>query len=148
MNKMKYWIEISQRLVQMFVEDQLVQVKKVLTKYYALLHYTGIKHAILLALLPISTESILDVPPPNSDPASAILVQPTLLTLSSLPLSPICLILFLSPCYYTSHTGPMLSKCLATPGDQEAYVQFKAVGFPLRWVFCGSKTSSEHYPLF
>src|SRR6267143_1100142 len=78
---LKDWVEISQTLVQMFIEDESMQLKKALTKYYALLHYTGIKHAILLTLLPISISSILDIPPPNSVPASAILVQPTLSTL-------------------------------------------------------------------
>ena len=128
---LKDWVEISQRFVQMFIEDEDAHVKDALTKYYALLHYTNTKHAILLSLLPISTSSILDIPPPNSIPASVILVQPTLSILSSLPVSLIRLILFLPalllhfPGYFT---GPLLSKCLATPGEEEGPAQFKAVG--------------------
>ena len=128
---LKDWVEISQRLVQMFVEDEEVHLKDALTKYYALLHYTNTKHAILLSLLPISTSSILDIPPPNSVPASAILVRPTLSILSSLPASLIRLILFLPPLllHFPGYfTGPLLSKCLATPGEEEGPAQFKAVG--------------------
>ncbi|KIM43752.1 hypothetical protein M413DRAFT_443659 [Hebeloma cylindrosporum] len=128
---LKDWVEISQRLAQMFVEGGEVPLKGALTKYYALLHYTNTKHAILLSLLPISALSMLDIPPPNSVPASAILVRPTLSILSSLPVSLIRLILFLPslllhfPGYFT---GPLLSKCLATPGEEEGPAQFKAVG--------------------
>lgn len=128
---LKDWVEISQRLAQMFVEGEEVPLKGALTKYYALLHYTNTKHSILLSLLPISASSMLDIPPPNSVPASAILVRPTLSILSSLPVSLIRLILFLPslllhfPGYFT---GPLLSKCLATPGEEEGPAQFKAVG--------------------
>lgn len=128
---LKDWVEISQRLAQMFVEDKEGHLKDALTKYYALLHYTSTKHAILLSLLPISTSSILDIPPPNSVPDRAILVRPTLSILSSLPVSLIRLILFLPPLllHFPGYfTGPLLSKCLATPGEEEGPAQFKAVG--------------------
>ena len=125
------WVEISQRLVQMFAEDKEGLLKDALTKYYALLHYTSTKHAILLSLLPISASSILDIPPPNSVPDRAILVRPTLSILSSLPVSLIRLILFLPPLllHFPGYfTGPLLSKCLATPGEEEGPAQFKAIG--------------------
>jgi glycerol-3-phosphate O-acyltransferase/dihydroxyacetone phosphate acyltransferase len=128
---LKDWVEISQRLAQMFVEDEEVRLKDALTKYYALLHHTNTKHAILLSLLPISASSILDIPPPNSVPASAILIRSTLSILSSLPVSLIRLILFLPPflLHFPGYfTGPLLSKCLATPGEEEGPAQFKAVG--------------------
>ncbi|KAF8962147.1 hypothetical protein BDZ97DRAFT_1826579 [Flammula alnicola] len=138
---LKDWVEVSQRLVQIFDQppetassdrhESILQLKTALTKYYALLHYAGIKHSILLSLLPLSTSSILDIPPPNSLPSSAVLARPTLSLLTSLPLALIRLILFVPPLllHFPGYfTGPLAAKCLAAPGEEEAAAQFKAVG--------------------
>ncbi|KAF8815561.1 hypothetical protein BYT27DRAFT_7193306 [Phlegmacium glaucopus] len=140
---LKHWVEISQRLVKMFTPpleeassiqyDSIAHLKAALTKYYALLHYTGIKHSILTSLLPVqpSTSALRDSSPSHTPPRSSLLVQPTLSILSSLPSSLIGLILFMFPLlihlpgYITGH---LAAKFLAVPREEESYAQFKAVG--------------------
>ncbi|KAF8192936.1 glycerol-3-phosphate O-acyltransferase, partial [Pholiota molesta] len=118
----KDWVEVSQRLVRIFEDPQesTQHVKAALTKYHALLHYAGIKHSVLLSLLPLSTTSILDIPPPNSVPGIATLFRPTISILAGLPLALIQLVLFVPP------FCPLLAKCLAVPGEEESPAQFKA----------------------
>lgn len=100
-------------------------------KYYALLHHAGIKHSVLLSLLPLSTAPILDIPPPHSVPGITALIRPTFSLLVGLPLALIQLILFVPP--FLFHLpgyviGPLLAKCLAVPGEEESPAQFKAIG--------------------
>lgn len=127
------------RLVQMFDlppdsppadVESAQQLKKALTRYYALLHYSGIKHSILSSLLPLSSSSLLDIPPPHSLPLRGILLQPTLSIIKSLPLSLIRLALFIPPLllHFPGYLTGTLSKRLATKGEEESPAQFKAIG--------------------
>ncbi|KDR79223.1 hypothetical protein GALMADRAFT_243122 [Galerina marginata CBS 339.88] len=139
---LKDWVEVSQRLVQIIAPTSQdtddptpggssAHLKGALTKYYALLHYTSMKHSILLSLLPMSSSSVLDIPPPHSLPSGTMLVQPTLSILSSLPLALIRFALFLPPflLYFPGYiSGSLLAKACTKPGEEESLAQFKAVG--------------------
>uniref|UniRef100_A0A8H7XV31 Phospholipid/glycerol acyltransferase domain-containing protein n=1 Tax=Psilocybe cubensis TaxID=181762 RepID=A0A8H7XV31_PSICU len=134
------WVEVSQRLIKMFdlppdcppsEVESVRELKKALTKYYALLHYSGIKHSILSSLLPLSSSSsLLDVPPPHALPLQGILLRPTLSILKSLPLSLIRLVLFIPPLllHFPGYITGKLSQRLATKGEEESPAQFKAIG--------------------
>ncbi|KAH9476178.1 hypothetical protein JR316_0011749 [Psilocybe cubensis] len=111
--------------------ESVRELKKALTKYYALLHYSGIKHSILSSLLPLSSSSsLLDVPPPHALPLQGILLRPTLSILKSLPLSLIRLVLFIPPLllHFPGYITGKLSQRLATKGEEESPAQFKAIG--------------------
>ena len=99
-------------------------LKSALTKYFALLHFTGIKHSILASLSPTSPSS-------SSSPPSHPLVQPTISLLTSLPGALIHLALFLPPLLLFT-PGYILSRLsarwLASNEEEEAQAQFKAVG--------------------
>ncbi|KAF4610143.1 hypothetical protein D9613_010682 [Agrocybe pediades] len=130
---LKDWVGVSQRLVSVFEssDERTTHLKQALTKYYALLHYAGIKHSILLSLLPVSNSAILDIPPPHSLPSSYLLVQPTISILRSLPFSLLRFVLFIPPLllHFPGYiTGRLAAKCLATPGEEESPAQFKSVG--------------------
>ncbi|KAF9562082.1 glycerol-3-phosphate O-acyltransferase [Agrocybe pediades] len=130
---LKDWVGVSQRLVSVFEssDERTTHLKQALTKYYALLHYAGIKHSILLSLLPVSSSAILDIPPPHSLPSSSLLVQPTISILRSLPFSLLRFVLFIPPLllHFPGYiTGRLAAKCLATPGEEESPAQFKSVG--------------------
>lgn len=123
----------SRRLVRVFDEPEEPgqHLKAALTKYYALLHYARIRHSVLLELLPLSTASALDVPPPHSVPSISLLVRPTLTLLKGLPLSLIQFVLFTPPLLLHLPgyiTGPLTKRCFALPDEEEAAAQFKAIG--------------------
>ncbi|PPQ84398.1 hypothetical protein CVT25_012497 [Psilocybe cyanescens] len=142
------WVEVSQRSSYLFWLFRLVQLfdlpsdsplpdvesvqhlKTALTRYYALLHYSGIKHAILSSLLPLSSSSLLDIPPPHSLPGTGILIRPTISILAGLPVSLIQLALFIPPLllHFPGYIAGSLSKRLATKGEEESPAQFKAIG--------------------
>ena len=104
--------------------DSVVHLKTSLAKYYALLHYTGIKHSVLTSLLPIQ-------PSTSSLPRNSLLAQSTLSILFSLPSSLIALVLFMPPLLLHLPgyiTGYLAAKLLTIPGEEESYAQFKAIG--------------------
>ena len=111
--------------------DSIEHLKAALKKYYALLHYTGIKHSVLTSLLPIEPPASSLEDSSHTPSSSSLLVQPTLSIVSSLPSSLIRLILFILPLllhlpgYITGH---LAAKFFAVPGEEETYAQFKAVG--------------------
>lgn len=117
--KLADWVGVSQRLVTIF--DGSSQLKSALTKYFALLHFTGIKHSILASLSPLS-------PSPPSHP----LVQPTISLLTSLPGALVRLALFLPPLLLFTPgyiIGRLAARWLASnKEEEESQAQFKAVG--------------------
>lgn len=138
------WVKVSQRygrfprallsdsdkgarsLIKLLSNDsdpKLDHVRKSLVRYYALLYYTGIDHAILEEVLPLS-------------PTSANLTYSLLWrTFSDLTASfPIALIRFLAfvPTFLFHIPGYIVSqivlRALYTPGEEETEAQYRAVG--------------------
>ncbi|KAJ3510928.1 hypothetical protein NLJ89_g4397 [Agrocybe chaxingu] len=124
---LKDWVGISQAVIKMLIDAP--ELKEALARYYALLHYSGTRHSVLLSLLPLSAP--LETPPPHAIPASTVLIQPSISILASLPLSLVRFILFLPPLllHFPGYiSGSLIGKLLAVPGEEESPAQFKAVG--------------------
>ncbi|EDR09927.1 glycerol-3-phosphate O-acyltransferase [Laccaria bicolor S238N-H82] len=124
--KLADWVGVSQRLVTIFDNtlSPTTHLKSALTKYFALLHFTGIKHSILASLSPSSPTS-------SSSPPSHPLVQPTISLLTSLPVALIRLALFLPPLLFFTPgyiLGRLSARWLASTEEEETQAQFKAVG--------------------
>lgn len=122
--KLADWVGVSQRLVTIFDNtlSPTTHLKSALTKYFALLHFTGIKHSILASLSPSSS---------SSSPPSHPLVQPTISLLTSLPVALIRLALFLPPLLFFTPgyiLGRLSARWLASTEEEETQAQFKAVG--------------------
>ena len=108
--------------------DSVMHLKAALIKYYALLHYTGIKHSVISSLLPIQP---LAWDSSHTLPRGSPLVQSTLSMLSSLPSSLIRLILFTPPLlfYLPGYiNGYIAGQLLGVPGEEESFAQYKAIG--------------------
>ncbi|KAF9527174.1 hypothetical protein CPB83DRAFT_856494 [Crepidotus variabilis] len=142
--RLRDWVEVSQSLVELLAPKhdseqsdvkENSQLKEALTKYYALLHYTGIKHSTLCSLVPMHISHVLDAStPPQPFFTVSSSQRPVLLAtfslLVSLPPSLVRLALFLPPLllhlpgYITGHFAGKM----ANPGEYEAVAQLKSVG--------------------
>ncbi|KAJ7773248.1 glycerol-3-phosphate-1-acyltransferase [Mycena metata] len=120
--KLKDWLVVSQMLVRLFSpssEDaELVSVKRALTKYFSLLHYTNLTHAEVDQLIHGY----------GSFPAQSFIFRFLLITLRTL-LHPSFLLFipaFIThiPAYLFAGLG---SKYLAPPGEEESQAQFKVI---------------------
>ncbi|KAJ6531772.1 hypothetical protein B0H19DRAFT_455598 [Mycena capillaripes] len=122
--KLKDWVVVGQTLVKTFspsssFEDpELANVKRALTKYFSLLHYTDLTHAQLEQL----------VKSYDTAPSLSFIFRFILIALHTL-LNP-SFLLFIPP--FISHIPAYLfaalgSKYLAPPGEEESQAQFKVV---------------------
>lgn len=113
------------RLVKLFSpssssEDaELASVKRALTKYFSLLHYTNITNAHLAFLVPDSTTL----------PSRSFILRRFIFTLLRTLLNP-SFLLFIPP--FVAHIPAYLfaglgSKYLAPPGEEESQAQFKVI---------------------
>ncbi|KAJ7475828.1 glycerol-3-phosphate-1-acyltransferase [Mycena latifolia] len=122
--KLKDWVVVGQTLVNLFSpspssEDaELVSVKRALTKYFSLLHYTNITNAHLDFLLPDYTTL-----------PTRLFVLKFMLTVFRTLLNP-SFLLFIPPfiahipAYFFAALG---SKYLAPAGEEESQAQFKVI---------------------
>ncbi|KAJ6494808.1 hypothetical protein C8R47DRAFT_974336 [Mycena vitilis] len=119
--KLKDWVVVSQTLVKLFSpseDPELVSVKRALTKYFALLHYTNITHAELEQLIKGN----------DKIPSLSFIFRFIFITFRTL-LNP-SFLLFIPP--FIAHIPAYLfaglgSKYLAPAGEEESQAQFKAI---------------------
>ncbi|KAJ7127013.1 hypothetical protein C8R44DRAFT_780182 [Mycena epipterygia] len=123
--RLKDWVIVNQTLVKLFSpssssEDaELTSVKRALTKYFSLLHYTNITNAHLAFLVPDST----------TFPSRIFILRRFIFTLLRTLLNP-SFLLFIPP--FIAHIPAYLfaglgSKYLAPPGEEESQAQFKVI---------------------
>ena len=115
--------DFTDRLIHILLSDvsregQLESVKSALTRYYALLHYTGIDHATLEAVLPRNT---------SRTPLTSLL-RPSVYMPYFLLLKAIHLILFapVLTIYGPAYLVGWIGGCFA-PRDEECQAEFKGV---------------------
>ncbi|KAJ7158776.1 glycerol-3-phosphate-1-acyltransferase [Mycena filopes] len=122
--ELKDWLVVNQTLVRLFTpsspeqDSELVNVKRALTKYFSLLHYTNLTHAEVDQLIHGY----------GSFPAQSFIVRFVFIALRTL-LNPSFLLFipaFIShlPAYLLAGLG---SKYLAPPGEEESQAQFKVI---------------------
>ncbi|XP_006456196.1 hypothetical protein AGABI2DRAFT_228041 [Agaricus bisporus var. bisporus H97] len=118
------WVKIMQSLVDMFSSDpKLDSVRKALVRYHALLYYTGIDHAILEEVLPLS-------------PTSANLTYPLLWdTFAKIAVGfPVALAQFFAflPAFFFHVPGYITAlsavRMLSGPGEAETKAEYGAAG--------------------
>lgn len=111
---------ITFSLIKLFACLPTTDAQTALTRYFALLHYAKIEHAILNTL----------VPPPSK--ALEQNIGPSLLSFAkSIPLKQILLFPFLLPFLFHIPgyiAGHVAGRALAVKGEEESQAQFKAVG--------------------
>ncbi|KAJ7594960.1 hypothetical protein C8J56DRAFT_928097 [Mycena floridula] len=105
---LKDWVPVNQRLINILTagpgaSPSSQSAKSLLTKYFSLLHHTG-----LVSPLPGALPSILSLP--KAVFQTALFIPPFLLHL---------------PGYII---GNLTMKCLATPGEEEGEAQYRAIG--------------------
>ncbi|KAJ7637743.1 hypothetical protein DFH06DRAFT_1219107 [Mycena polygramma] len=119
--KLKDWVVVSQTLVKLFSpseDPELVSVKRALTKYFALLHYTNITHAELEQLIKGY----------DTTPSLSFIFRFIFIAFRTL-LNP-SFLLFIPP--FIAHIPAYLfaglgSKYLAPAGEEESQAQFKVI---------------------
>ncbi|KAJ6619729.1 hypothetical protein B0H10DRAFT_1143530 [Mycena sp. CBHHK59/15] len=122
--KLKDWVVVGQTLVQLLSpppssdDVEVVKLKRALTKYFSLLHYTNISNAHLAFLLPDT----------NTLPTRLFFLRFTLAVLRT-GLNPSFLLFLPSliahiPAYLFAG---LASRYLAPPGEEESQAQFKAI---------------------
>ena len=106
-------------------DDTIARAKASLTKYFSLLHYTGVTHDSLEYLIPSAAYSTSRLA------LLSTLFTPTFQTIIAFPKSLAQILLFIPP--FILHLpgyifGQVIFKLLATPGEEEGEAQFKAIG--------------------
>lgn len=119
------WVPVSQKLVDIFTSPESTATKTALTKYFALLHHTGLTHASIEYLIPSTAY--------NDSRFSLLrtLLVPSFSTILNFPISLLQTLLFIPP--FIVHLpgyiiGNVAYKLLATPGEDEGIAQYKALG--------------------
>ncbi|KAF8882119.1 hypothetical protein BD779DRAFT_1544035 [Infundibulicybe gibba] len=126
---LKDWVGVSQTLVNLLstsqnTGDSASAAQAALTKYYSLLHYSGINHSTLHSLIPLALQPDSCTPLISSTPVLPSFVLAFLVSaVKAIPFLPP--LLFHLPGYVS---GPLLARCFAPPNEEEARAQFKAVG--------------------
>lgn len=127
--QMETWVKVLQSLIRHLSAEpsaKLEPARKALTRYHSLLYYTGIDHAILEEVLPIS---------PTSANLTFSLVMDTFSNLTSgLPFALIRFAAFF-PAMLFHIPGYVLSqvavRALKTPGEEETEAQYRGLGHVL-----------------
>ncbi|KIK64283.1 hypothetical protein GYMLUDRAFT_39847 [Collybiopsis luxurians FD-317 M1] len=149
------WIPVSQRLIDLFTptassSEPLDHARRALTRYYALLHHTGLSHSVLKALYPLAVSSLPSKPGPTpmailhrkdiskwtkedwksyhlatfrfhvSHAGSLSILKNIAHTIAIIPILPLYV-----PAFVVSH---LTARFLATPGEDEGEAQFRSVG--------------------
>ncbi|KAJ3997441.1 glycerol-3-phosphate O-acyltransferase [Lentinula boryana] len=122
-----YWVFNTQLFVDLLTpsssisSESLAETKHALIRYFALLHHTGLTHAVLYGLFPLPwyhsatfSQHLRSLRPYSTALRSAAL------TLAILPVLPLYL-----PAFIMSH---FTARLLAMPGEEEGEAQFRSVG--------------------
>ncbi|KAG6886879.1 hypothetical protein C0992_001809, partial [Termitomyces sp. T32_za158] len=117
---LKDWLTVSQSLVDVFTTSSsspasLDAAKTALTKYYSLLHHTGISHSSLATLLPIDPKPLF---------------TRLLRTVIHIPFAFFSFVIFLPPMLLHVPAyifGKLAARLLVDEGEVEAEAQFKAI---------------------
>ncbi|KAF9059844.1 hypothetical protein BDP27DRAFT_1340522 [Rhodocollybia butyracea] len=139
---LRNWVPVSQLIIDLLSPESelVIEAKHALTRYFALLHHTGLSHAVLNHIfpLPAPTLSTFDAKANVGFLTasewmsyqrttfrqhlgfSTSVAKNAAHAVAILPVLPIY-----APAFLVSH---LTVRCLATPGEEEGEAQFRAVG--------------------